>query len=68
MTAQPAGMAPRLAALAQQLAGRPLPIGLRAYDGSEAGLRPADAGDHLAYGAAPNGLESPASSGSPTPT
>ncbi len=37
MTAQPAGMAPRLAALAQQLAGRPLPIGLRAYDGSEAG-------------------------------
>ena len=37
VTAQPAGMAPRLAALAQQLAVRPLPIGLRAYDGSEAG-------------------------------
>ena len=36
MTARPAGLAPRLAALAEQLTGRPLPVGLRAYDGSEA--------------------------------
>jgi cyclopropane-fatty-acyl-phospholipid synthase len=37
VTARPAGLAPRLAALARQLTGRPLPVGLRAYDGSEAG-------------------------------
>ena len=37
MTARPAGLAPRLAALAEQMTGRPLPVGLRAYDGSEAG-------------------------------
>ena len=37
MTARPAGLAPRLAALAQDLTGRPLVVGLRAYDGSEAG-------------------------------
>jgi cyclopropane-fatty-acyl-phospholipid synthase len=37
VTARPAGLAPRLAALAEQLTGRPLPVGLRAYDGSEAG-------------------------------
>lgn len=37
MTAQPAALAPRLAALARQLTGRPLPVGLRGYDGSEAG-------------------------------
>jgi cyclopropane-fatty-acyl-phospholipid synthase len=40
VTAQPAGLAPRLATLARQLTGRPLPVGVRAYDGSEAG--PAD--------------------------
>lgn len=37
MTAQPAGLAPQLAVLAQQLTGRPLAFKLRAYDGSEAG-------------------------------
>jgi len=37
VTARPAGLAPRLAVLAEQLTGRPLPVGLRAYDGSEAG-------------------------------
>jgi cyclopropane-fatty-acyl-phospholipid synthase len=37
VTAQPAGLALGVATLARQLTGRPLPFGLRAYDGSEAG-------------------------------
>jgi cyclopropane-fatty-acyl-phospholipid synthase len=37
VTTQPPGLAPRLATLARQLTGRPLPVGLRAYDGSQAG-------------------------------
>jgi cyclopropane-fatty-acyl-phospholipid synthase len=36
-TGRTAPLAPRLAALAQELTGRPLAFGLRAYDGSQAG-------------------------------
>lgn len=37
MTARAAGLAPRMASVAEQLTGRPLPVGLRVYDGSQAG-------------------------------
>jgi cyclopropane-fatty-acyl-phospholipid synthase len=37
VTTRAAGLAPRMASVAEQLTGRPLPVGLRAYDGSQAG-------------------------------